>query len=165
MYRRPIVSVNLSNPKPGQTTGGSGRGKTGRRRVGPPKIRIRRGPFSIFGPIFKVEHRSEDPDLRIVVAAGEKESEEEVLGGFFVHPSDREGNRWGRFFVLRAEEVEKKGFFVLRTRKIEEPPSSKNPHLRRSPTFLFFRPIFDQFFGSEDRKMGNFRYSGSKIED
>ena len=74
-----------SNPKPGHTSGRSGRGGTrrggraGRSRAGldgdrsvrpgnnrpccPPMLPNRR-PISIFGPICKVENRAEDPDLR-----------------------------------------------------------------------------------------------------
>ena len=44
----------------------TGPGRTERRRIGSPRIRLAsRGTISIFGPIFKVEDRSEDPNLRI----------------------------------------------------------------------------------------------------
>ena len=97
----------------------------------PASLHPNRGPISIFGPTFKVEDRSEDPDLRIVGRSWwplvEGGSEEEESGGFFVllvekvedggviRSSGREDGRWGWFFVLR-------------TRNIEEPP-----HLRRNP--------------------------------
>ena len=46
-----------------------------------------RGPISIFGPIFKVEDRSEDPDLRIAEGSwrpGEGGAEEDVPEGGFL---------------------------------------------------------------------------------
>ena len=99
---------------------GSGRRTAGRRgRAG------NREPISIFGPIFKVEDRSEDPDLRITERSWRPLVKEEEVG--------RRRRRRG-FFVLRAEKVEdERGFFVLRTRKIEEPPifEEPSPHLRK----------------------------------
>ena len=79
-----------------------------------------RGPISIFGPIFKVEDRSEDPDLRVAEGSWWPEggSEEEVPGGgsSSILPADKmedgrvlrssclEGGRWGE--VLRSSEEE-----------------------------------------------------------
>ena len=123
-----------------------------------------RGPISIFGPIFKVEDRSEDPDLRIAEGSwwplgGGRQKK--YQGGFFVHSSGREGGRWGGSSFFGSRKWNMGGLFVLRTRKIEEPPpSSKNPpYLRRRPTPPpFIRPIFDLFFEAEDR-----RWRGSSI--
>ena len=65
------VQQKLSNPKPGHTTGASRRGGArrdggaARDRAGRDADKSSRGPISIFGPIFEVEDRSENPDLRI----------------------------------------------------------------------------------------------------
>ena len=91
-----------------------------------------------------------------------------------------EEEKGGGFFVLLVEKVEDEGFFsffqprrskmrVLRTRKIEEPPSSKNPapiFEEVAPPLPVFRSIFDLFFAAEDRRLGGVRRSsGPKIEE
>ena len=109
-----------------------------------------RGPISIFGPIFKVGDRAEDPDLSRaertwwpLVEAGRKKKKE---GGFFILPT--------------SPKIKDGAFFVLWGRKIEEPP----PIFEKPPIFEEvappprLRPIFDPFFGTEDR-----RWEGSSI--
>lgn len=71
--------------------------------------------------------------------------------------SNREGGTWG--------------FFVIRTRKILQPPIFEEPPLSSSkkshPTSAFFHSIFDPFFDAEDRTWGlfDFRCRGSKFEE
>ena len=82
-----------------------------------------RGPISIFGPIFKVEDRAEDPDLRIIQKPG---------GGW---------SRGGRKPIEKAQEGGRSSFFRPRKSKIGgsslfEPGRSKNPSIvEESPIF------------------------------
>ena len=118
-----------------------------------------RGPISIFGPIFKVEDRSEDPDLRIAERSWWplEESEEEVPGGLFVHSSGREGGKWGvlRFGPRKWKMGAVNSFFG--SGRSKNPPSSKTPPIFEEvpppPPSSFFRPMFDSFSGAEDRRL------------
>ena len=59
------------------------------------------------------------------------------------------------FFVLPDDKVEDgKGFFVLRSRKNEEPPAFDEapPPLFSKKSLPIFRPIFGPIFGAEDRR-------------
>ena len=74
----------------------------------------------------------------------------------------------GTSSILPTEMVEDGGFFVLRPRKWKMRGGSSF-FGRRNPTPLFFRPIFDPFFGAENRRWGNYstyiRLRRSRIED
>ena len=96
-----------------------------------------RGSISISEPISWVKDRAEGPDLRIakrgwwsLFEGGEKQKKKKLRK--FRRSSGREGKRWG-FFVLSAPKIEDARVLVLRTRKIDLLPCSKNP------------PIFEEF--------------------
>ena len=93
-----------------------------------------RGPISIFGPIFKVGSRSEDPDLRIAEGSwcpggGRKKK---YQGVFVLRPFFRP-RRWkmgdSSFFVPRRWEMGDSSFFGGRN---PTPPSSVRPSTHSS---------------------------------
>ena len=90
-----------------------------------------RRPTSIFGPIFQVEDRSEDPDLRIAEGSWWP-----VAGGV-----GRRNTRGNYSSILPAEKVEDGGgssFFGPRKWKMGEVFRSSDQENRRTP------PIFEE---------------------
>ena len=143
----------------------------GRSRSSDRSSRWSRGPNSIFGPIFKVEDRAEDPNLRIA----ERGWWPLVEGGV------GRRRRWGGFFDLRVEKVEHGGFFVLPAPKIDggvlrssdpanrrTPPSSKNPPSSKKSQPPRLLSDLRRILRGRRSKMGGFfdlRSRRSKIED
>ena len=113
-----------------------------------------RWPISIFGPIFKVQDRSKDPDLRIAEGSWwpERGRKKKFQGSASsILPAEKIEDR-AMFFVIRVDKVEDGSFFVLRTKKFHPLPSSV-----RYSTHSSAPKIEDSFF--------DLRLRRAKIED